>query len=195
MLNSLKTNIRSCTKCELHKLMPDGCKPVPGIGPTNAKIFFCAEALGEDESIIGEPLVGQCGQLFNKILAAANIKRDEVWLDNIVHCRPVIGKKNRPPSPSEISSCRHWVIEAVQLVNPKVIVTLGKVSTYEFLKNQLKKSFTLGPMVGQIYYNMQLTNAKIIPCQHPSHLMQWGRAELQKTIDIFKMIKILSEEN
>jgi len=189
----LKDEIRNCILCELYKLMPDGCKPVPGVGPSDAKIMVVCEALGADEAIMEEPLVGQCGQLFNKILDGASIKREECYLSNIVHCRPIDGKKNRPPSKEEIAACKPWIFKEIVAIQPKIIVAMGKIAVCTLLAGKIRKTFTLGPICGQLY-EVDYSDAKIIPTQHPSYLMQYGRLELQKTIDIFKMVKILSEE-
>lgn len=190
----LHKNIKDCVKCSLYKIMPDGCKPVPGVGLINSKIMIVGEALGEDESILEEPFVGQCGQLLNKILKAALLNREDIYITNTVKCRPTNdGKKNRPPSKDEIQSCQNWLYEEIKLVQPSIIVTLGKVATYSLLRSQLKSNFTLGGITGRIF-KVDSFSAKIIPVQHPSWLLQYGKAELQKTIDIFKMIKVLSDD-
>jgi uracil-DNA glycosylase family 4 len=190
---NLVEQIKNCDRCPLNKWMPDGCKPVPGIGPIGASIMIVGEALGEDESILEEPFVGQCGQLLNKILKEAGLQRELLFITNTVKCRPTEdGKKNRAPTKIEIKSCHDWLSKEIELVKPKIIVPLGKVASFRLLKGQIKSNFTLGTITGQIF---NLSNMKVIPAQHPSWLMQYGKAELQRTIDIFKMIKVLSEAN
>jgi uracil-DNA glycosylase family 4 len=190
---NLVEQIKNCDRCPLNKWMPDGCKPVPGIGPIGASIMIVGEALGEDESILEEPFVGQCGQLLNKILKEAGLQRELLFITNTVKCRPTEdGKKNRAPTKIEIKSCHDWLSKEIELVKPKIIVPLGKVASFRLLKGQIKSNFTLGTITGQIF---NLSNMKVIPAQHPSWLMQYGKAELQRTIDIFKMIKLLSEAN
>ncbi len=78
--------------------MPAGCRPVGGIGPLNARNMIVGEALGADEAILEEPFVGQCGQLLNKMLIEAGLSRESCYITNVVKCRPVDGKKNRPPT-------------------------------------------------------------------------------------------------
>lgn len=183
--------VQNCTKCGLHKLLPDGCKPVAGIGPTLSKIMIVGEAPGYDETLLEEPFVGQCGQLLDKLLKAAGIVRSTCYVTNTVKCRPTDdGKKNRPPSKVEIATCKPWLIEEIGLVKPVVILTLGKVPTYTLLKSQLKASFSLGAIAGQIF-NVDYSSAKIVPCFHPSTLMQSSKNEIQRTIDFFKMIKVM----
>jgi DNA polymerase len=184
----------NCQKCSLVKWLPTGCKPVLGCGPHDAKLVFIAEAPGADEAIMEEPLVGQCGKLFDKMLKEAHIKREACYIDNIVHCRPTDdGRKNRAPTQEEVNMCKDWTISILTKIQPKIVVTMGKVATYTLLSHLLKKNFTLGPMVGKLYKNSWL-KGMIIPVQHPSYLMQYGKAEMQKTIQIFSMAKILSEE-
>jgi len=188
----LTTDIKNCTKCGLYKLMPTGCKPVPGIGPLTATIMVVPEALGKDESILEEPLVGQCGQLFNKIIKEAGLNREDLFIANVVRCRPTeTGAKNRPPSKDEINACKGWLFEEITVVKPRIIVAMGKVAVSTLIPG-LKKTFALGPMCGQLY-TVDYTSAKIVPMMHPSWLLQYGKNELQKTIDEFKMVKVLSE--
>lgn len=192
LLKVIKNNVQSCTKCDLHKLMPEGCKPVPGIG-WSSRIILLGEALGEDESMLEEPFVGQCGQLLNKILKDAGLKREELYITNVVKCRPTdTGKKNRPPSSDEITSCRQWLLDELLFTVPKVVVTLGKIATYEVLKPNIKKSFKLSDMIGK-QYKSDYTDGIIIPCQHPSWLLQYGKDKYNDAVNLFKMVKVLSD--
>ena len=185
--------IGQCEGCHLHKHLATECTPTPGHGNSNADLMFVAEAPGENEMLTGIPLVGLAGQLFDKLLDQAGIIRKDCWIDNIVHCRPTEdnkGFKNRPPTDEEIKACKGWIWEAIQVVNPKVIVTMGKVPTYTLLHSQLNKTFTMKSVVGQ-EFKVDYFPAIIIPVYHPSHLLQHGKKHIDATIDIFKKAKSL----
>ncbi len=181
--------IRSCTKCSLCEEMP-GTKPVPGVGPTNARIMLVGEALGEDESLLEEPFVGACGQFMDQMLQEAGLNRGQLFITNVVKCRPTKpgGRSNRPPTEDEIQSCKLWLWKEIQLVEPKVIITLGKVPTYTLLRLQLMKSFTLGHLIGRVR-KVDYTSADIIPCYHPSFTMVHGRDKREAVVNLFKEIK------
>ncbi len=184
--------IKGCQKCELRKLIPETCEPVVGCGDINSPLWFIAESPGEDEVLVGEPLVGMAGKFFNKLLKAADINREDCWLDNVIHCRCTNdGKKNRPPSWNELTTCKDWIVELIKQSSPKVVIAMGKYSVYTLLEGKVKKTFTLGPMCGQLY-DVSYSSAKIIPALHPSYLLQYSKESTQKTIDIFKMAKVIS---
>lgn len=181
-------NVESCTKCPLHKLMPDACFPVPRNGPENASIMLVGEALGKDEAIMQEPFIGLCGRFLNKMLKQAGLKRNELCITNTVKCNPRVGNKNRPPTQEEIDSCKSWLWDDIKTVKPDKIVTFGKVPTYTLLKGQLKKSFKLTDVAG-VEHTVDYTDAVIIPCYHPSYLLQHGRKKVDEAIDILRSIK------
>jgi len=187
MLN-LQQKIKSCTKCNLCKDMP-GTLPVPGVGPVDAKLMLVGEALGEDESLLEEPFVGKCGQLLDKILLDAGLKREDLYITNVVKCRPTneSGKANRPPSSEEIFFCKSWLWQEIKLVNPKCIVTLGKVPTHTLLRTYLNKNFTLGKVFGK-NFKVDYCDSIIVPCWHPSYLMMHGRKHVDSTTELLKTI-------
>lgn len=185
---SLKEKIKNCKRCPLYKNMPDGCSPVPGIGPQNAQIMFVGEALGEDESIYGEPFVGRCGRFMNvQMLSPAGIKREDLYITNTVKCRPTKGNANRPPSDVEITKCKGWLWEEIKLVKPKVIVTLGKIPTYTLLNKELKKSFTLKSVIGKSFdMDFNGIKTKVYPLYHPSYLMVRNRKAIDDNVKVLK---------
>lgn len=190
--DNLCEQIRSCQKCPLHKDMP-GTKPVPGIGPIDAKIMICGEALGADEALLEEPFVGQCGTFLNNtLLVGAGLNRSDLYICNVVNCRPTKnnGKSNRPPTDYEINKCKGWLWKQIQLVQPEIIMTLGKVPTYTLLNQQLKKNFTLGSIVGQ-KFEVDYCKATIVPNYHPSYIQIHGKNKEDKCIDIFKQVRDL----
>lgn len=189
MSMSLFDKIRTCTRCNLCKDMP-GTSPVPGIGPLDANIMLIGEALGKDESILEEPFVGDCGQFLDLMLDEAELRRDELFITNTVKCRPTknSGRSNRPPEPCEIASCKPWLWQELQMVEPKVVVTLGKIPTYTLLSSQLIKSFKLGDVVGN-KATVDYMNSTIIPCYHPSYIMVHGKDKRDSMVKLLKQIK------
>lgn len=173
---------KSCTKCNLCK-QDYHVQVVPGDGPQNAKLMVIAEAPGQDENLIGIPLVGRAGQLFNKILEASKIDRKEIYISNVVKCRP---PNNRPPNEEELTKCKSWLWKEIQIIQPIYIVTLGSTSSHLLLKCNLPMSKLLGKE-----YRVDYCNSLIIPCYHPSYLLRRGGSNqvVQPCIDIFVKIK------
>ena len=121
-----------CTACELHKTKTN-C--VFGTGNVNADILFVGEAPGDNEDKTGTPFVGRAGQLLDKFLFAVDIDRDNVYIANILKCRP---PKNRDPLPAEEDACIDFLRRQVRLINPKVIVCLGRISAMRLIKPDFK---------------------------------------------------------
>jgi len=172
--------------CPLHKDMPDTC-PVPGVGPIDAKIMLVGEALGEDESLLEKPFVGRCGKFLDEMLKKAGLVRSELYITNVVKCRPTKnnGKSNRPPSKSEINICKGWLWRELQLVKPEIVVTLGRVPTGTLLSGQLKNLFTLGKIIG-VPHIVDYMDATIIPLFHPSYLVIHGRKHIEQCVEVLK---------
>lgn len=186
MPSSLAKAIRQCKKCDLCRKMP-GTKPVPGIGPTNAKIMLVGEALGEDESILEEPFVGLCGKFLDQMLLKSGLVRSELYITNTVKCRPTTpnGKANRPPDQFEIDACKGWLWKEIQLVKPKAIITLGKVPTTILLS---RKYILLKDEVGS-GHKPDWFDTTIFPCYHPSYIMARARHKQDDAIKVFKAVK------
>ncbi len=205
MVNILEA-IPSCTRCNLYKSMPEGCHPVPGDGPLTASLMIVGEALGEQESLLELPFQGMAGRMLDKMLEAANIDRKETYISNTVKCRPTTnsGKKNRPPSNEEIDKCKSWLYNEICIVQPKIIVTLGKIPTSALLyktQHMKKKVFTLKDMVGKKYKMNYIDTIEekrfvsiVIPIYHPSWLLGHGREQVNQSIEIFKLVKEMSSE-
>lgn len=130
--NKLIEECNQCTACELHKTRTN-C--VFGTGNTNADILFVGEAPGDNEDKTGIPFVGRAGQLLDKFLFAVDIDREKVYIANILKCRP---PKNRDPLPSEEDACIEFLRRQVRLINPKVIVCLGRISAMRLIKPDFK---------------------------------------------------------
>ena len=121
-MNELAAEIAVCRNCMLH-LTRD--KAVPGEGNVRTKILFIGEGPGANENATGRPFVGQAGNFLNQLLAMAQVKRQEVFITNVVKCRP---PSNRDPLPEELSACARYLDRQIELINPLVIVTLGRFS-------------------------------------------------------------------
>ena len=128
-LNTIKEEILLCQKCPLAKGRKNA---VPGEGPSSVDIMFIGEGPGFHENQQGTPFVGQAGAFLDELLSAAGLKREDVFITNVVKCRP---PSNRDPMPEELSACAGYLDEQIELLDPKVIVTLGRFSMAKFIEN------------------------------------------------------------
>ena len=133
-LNELYQKCQNCQKCELHASRTN-C--VFGTGNRDADVLFVGEAPGEKEDLSGVPFVGAAGKLLDKYLYAVGIDRERVYIANILKCRP---PKNRDPKPEEEAACIDYLREQVRLLNPKVIICLGRISAMRLIKPDFKIS-------------------------------------------------------
>ena len=131
-LEALAEVCAACQKCELGKTRT---KSVFGVGNPNADLMFVGEAPGEQEDLSGTPFVGRAGQLLDKFLYAVDIMREDVYIANILKCRP---PKNRDPLPEEEDACIGYLREQVKLIRPKVIVCLGRIAAMRLIKPDFK---------------------------------------------------------
>jgi uracil-DNA glycosylase family 4 len=121
-LESLAAEISRCTRCLLHR---GRTKAVPGVGPSNAEIMFIGEAPGFHEDQQGLPFVGAAGNFLDELLESIGLKREEVFIANVIKCRP---PGNRDPLPEEIEACKPYLDRQIELIQPKLVVTLGRFS-------------------------------------------------------------------
>lgn len=180
-LKQLEGQICDCLKCPLG---PTRTKFVFGDGNPQAKIMFIGEGPGADEDAQGIPFVGRAGQLLNKILAAIDLKREDVYICNIVKCRP---PNNREPLPVEMETCTPYLYKQIDLIKPKFIVCLGRTSAQWLL--QTKDS--LGKLRESVY---DYKGAKLIVTYHPAALLRnegWKRPTWE---DMKKLKKLYDEE-
>lgn len=159
-LNVLAETVRNCTRCE--ELARTRTQTVFGVGNPSAKILFLGEAPGADEDKQGEPFVGRSGQLLNQIIAACRIKREDLYICNIVKCRP---PENRTPFPDECRQCREYLDGQLATVDPEYIVCWGTVAA----QNLLKTDITIGRLRGRFH---QYGRAKVLCTYHPSYLLR-----------------------
>lgn len=129
LLESIRERVWACTKCA--HLASSRTQTVFGVGNPDADLMFIGEAPGADEDQQGEPFVGRAGQLLTKIIKAMNFDREEVYIANILKCRPDMPRGsfgNRAPTPTEMQTCRPYLLEQIEIIQPKVLVALGAVA-------------------------------------------------------------------
>ncbi len=129
-MDRLVAEVAVCTQCILHK---GRVKAVPGEGPAHADIMFVGEGPGFHENQQGRPFVGPAGQFLDELLASIGLKREQVYITNVVKCRP---PGNRDPLPEEIEACKQYLDRQIALIRPKVIVTLGRFSMARAFPNE-----------------------------------------------------------
>src|SRR5213593_4654925 len=128
LLGDLQRIVSACEKCRLSK---SRTQVVYGVGNPNADLMFIGEAPGRDEDIQGEPFVGRAGQLLTKIIEAIGLKREDVYIANVIKCRP---PGNRNPEPDEVETCEPFLFQQIDAIKPKVIVALGTFAARSLLK-------------------------------------------------------------
>nr|VFJ98820.1 MAG: DNA polymerase [Candidatus Kentron sp. LFY]VFK01136.1 MAG: DNA polymerase [Candidatus Kentron sp. LFY]VFK21232.1 MAG: DNA polymerase [Candidatus Kentron sp. LFY] len=163
---SLRTEVSACTACELYKTR---IQTVFGVGSSTADWMFIGEAPGADEDRQGEPFVGRAGRLLNAMIEAIGLKREEVYIANILKCRP---PNNREPKPSEALSCESFLLRQIALVNPKIILAVGRIAA----QNLLATTTPIGRMRGR-RFAFRNTGIPLIVTYHPAYLL---RSPLQK---------------
>jgi uracil-DNA glycosylase family 4 len=161
-IEQLEAAIRACTLCALHK---GRTQAVPGEGPVNADIMFIGEGPGFHEDRQGRPFVGAAGQFLEELLASINLTREQVYIANVVKCRP---PGNRDPLPDELSACAPYLDRQIELIRPKVIVTLGRFSMARFFP---------GASISKIHGQpKRVGNVLVVPMFHPAaalHQPKW----------------------
>ena len=159
-LVAIRADLGDCSRCKLHAL---GRRQIVfGVGSPNAALMFVGEAPGADEDIRGEPFVGRAGQLLTKIIEAIDLRREDVYIANVIKCRP---PQNRNPEPDEVATCEPFLFRQIDAIGPKVIVALGKFGAQTLLR-------TLDPISrlrGRVY---DYRGAKLVPTFHPAYLLR-----------------------
>lgn len=158
-LDEFNSRINTCQKCSLGK---SRTKFVFGVGNSNADVMIIGEAPGADEDKQGEPFVGRAGKLLNDILKAINFEREEVFIANILKCRP---PNNRNPLPDEMETCIPYLRKQIELIKPKLILCLGLVAATGLLKQKL----SLTKMRGNVY---EFNGIKTMVTYHPAALLR-----------------------
>ena len=161
--------VRGCTKC---RLCETRTQTVFGEGDADAKIFFIGEGPGENEDLTGRPFVGRAGEMLNKWIAAMGLKREQVFIANIVKCRP---PGNRVPAPDEVATCTPYLQRQLEIVRPKVIVTLGLPSA----KYMLQSNSTMGRLRGQWH---EWRGIRLMPTFHPAYVLRSYTNEVRAAV-------------
>jgi len=174
-LDELRAVAMACEKCRLAKTRT---QVVYGVGNPNADLMFIGEAPGRDEDEKGEPFVGRAGQLLTDIIKAMKLTRDDVYIANVIKCRP---PENRNPEPDELDACRPYIRRQVELIQPKVIVTLGRFA----LQSLTEKAYGITSVRGQwLEYN----GVKVMPTYHPAYLLRNPAAKKEVWADMKKVM-------
>ena len=182
-LENIKTDIGpACTRCKLCTL--GRSQIVFGVGNPKARLMFVGEAPGEDEDKKGEPFVGRAGQLLTKIIEAIGLTRDQVYIANVIKCRP---PGNRNPEPDEVASCEPFLFRQIDVIQPKVIVPLGKFAAQSLLK-------TMDPITRLRGRQFDYRGAVLIPTFHPAYLLRNPSAKREVWEDMKKVRGILQSE-
>lgn len=193
LLEDLRNNaIGNCTRCKLHATRST---IVFGEGNPEALVMFIGEGPGKDEDVQGRPFVGRAGQLLTAVIEKGmKLKRSDVYIANVVKCRPTVNlelKRDRPPDDEEVAACGPFLKKQIEIIHPKVIVTLGNPST-KFLVNP-KEGITKVHGVWHLYNNIP-----VMPTFHPSYILRNGGDEspLKRLMweDIKKVIAYLNGE-
>lgn len=170
----LETTCKNCTACALHEARTN-C--VFGVGNKNARLMFVGEAPGEKEDLSGIPFVGAAGKLLDKYLCAVDIPREDVYIANILKCRP---PKNRDPLPSEQDACIGYLREQVRLIKPEIIVCLGRIAAMRLIKPDYKITQEHGQFVKKGDFTMTAVF-------HPAALLRDPRRKEDMFADMKKI--------
>jgi uracil-DNA glycosylase family 4 len=180
-LDKLADTVSGCIACPLHE---SRTQTVFGDGSPGTKVLFIGEAPGRDEDLQGIPFVGRAGQLLNKILAAIELRREDVYITNILKCRP---PNNRDPQEPEVRQCENYLKQQIQLIQPKVICALGRISAQWLLQTNAP----LGTLrSGEYYYE----GIRILPTYHPAALLR-NPAFKKPAWEDFKQLKAMLDDS
>ena len=178
-LSQIDREVSNCTDCPLHK---NRSRAVPGEGPENAEIMLIGEAPGFNEDKQGRPFVGAAGQFLEKLLASANLSREDVYITNTVKCRPL---NNRDPLPVEMAACRKYLDRQIAAIAPKIIVTLGRHSLTSFLPKE-----TITKARGR---PRSVNGTTLFPMYHPAAALHQQSLREVIEADIKKLPTLLKE--
>lgn len=177
-LREIRDDIGDCTRCVLHK---GRTNLVFGVGNPNADLMFVGEGPGADEDAQGEPFVGRAGQLLNNMIAAMGLRRQDVYIANVVKCRP---PGNRTPEREECDTCSPFLLRQIQVINPKVIVALGAVAA----KNLLSVNDSMANLRGRFY---DFRGIKLAVTYHPAFLLRDPRQKKETWKDLQMVMQYL----
>ena len=178
-LTELYQEIAACQDCELAR---HRTRVVPGEGPEDAELLFIGEAPGWNEDQQGRPFVGAAGSFLDQLLASIGLKREEVYIANVIKCRP---PQNRDPLPDEIQSCRKWLDRQLEIIQPRMIITLGRYSMARYFP---------GESISKIHGKPRKENNVVYyPMYHPAAALHQGSLRQMIEADMLRVPRILAE--
>ena len=178
-LAQIAKEVSVCTKCALHHSRK---KAVPGEGPARAEIMFIGEGPGFHENEQGRPFVGAAGQFLDQLLAQAGVTRADVWIGNVVKCRP---PGNRDPLPEELAACDAYLERQIEAINPSIIVTLGRYSMGKFMP---------GAKISSVHGQMcKVGNRYVIAMFHPAAALHQAALKPAIMADFAKLPELLKQ--
>jgi DNA polymerase len=176
-LAQIASEVSACTSCTLHKTRN---KSVPGEGPAQAEIMLIGEGPGATENDLGRPFVGAAGKFLEELLAQAGLKRADVWIGNVVKCRP---PGNRDPLPDELAACDLYLERQIAVLNPKIIITLGRFSMGKFLP---------GAKVSAVHGQMRKIGGRfVIAMFHPAAALHQPQLKTTILADFARLPQLL----
>src|SRR5512143_1408335 len=179
VLSQIAKEVASCTNCQLHHSRK---KAVAGEGPAHAEIMFIGEGPGFHENEQGRPFVGAAGKFLDNLLEQAGVTRADVWIGNVVKCRP---PENRDPLPEELSACDTFLERQIEAINPSIIVTLGRYSMGKFMP---------GAKISQVHGQMRkVGNRYVIAMFHPAAALHQAALKPAILADFAKLPELLKE--
>ena len=179
LLTELHAEIESCKNCELAR---HRTRVVPGEGPEDAKLLFIGEAPGWNEDQTGRPFVGAAGKYLDQLIGMIGYKRSQVFIANVIKCRP---PENRDPMPGEIMACGRWLERQLDLIKPRLIVTLGRFSMAKYFPGEtISKVHGRSKRIGNIIY---------FAMYHPAAALHQGNLRRVIEADILKLPAVLAE--
>jgi uracil-DNA glycosylase len=180
-LVAIRQDLGECTRCKLHGL---GRRQIVfGVGNPAADLMFVGEGPGADEDVQGEPFVGRAGQLLTKIIEAIGLRREDVYIANVIKCRP---PGNRNPEPDEVEQCEPFLFRQIDTIKPKVIVALGKFAAQSLLR-------TTDPITRLRGREYKHRDAILIPTYHPAYLLRTPSAKREVWEDMKRVRAILKQ--
>ena len=180
--SALAAEVAQCTRCSLHK---ERTQTVFGVGDLSASLLIIGEAPGAEEDRVGEPFVGRAGKLLNSMLRAIGLSREQVYIANILKCRP---PGNRDPLPEEVAHCVSYLARQVEMIKPSIILAVGRIAAQNLLQN----SVPIGKMRGQRYtYGDQ--GIPVIVTYHPAYLLRSPREKRKSWQDLILVKEVLEE--
>ena len=179
-LEAVREDLGECTRCKLHR---GRTNLVFGVGSPTADLVFVGEAPGRDEDRQGIPFVGRAGQLLTKIIQAIDLSREEVYIANVIKCRP---PDNRNPEPDEVAACEPFLFRQIDVIQPRVVVALGSFA----IRTLLKTDGAISRLRGRVF---DYRGAKLIPTFHPAYLLRSPERKRDVWEDMKRVRALLAE--